>query len=111
MCGHGVCTLLDDSRSAVGRKLISAGDSAADHIVSVENKEGQRTLRCVVRRAPLDAAGAPCRLLPSCSGISALRRKSRRASALPSCTESLDARIKFTGRYAIEYFLFLAIVE
>ena len=30
-------------------KLISAGDSAADHIVSVENKEGQRTLRCVVR--------------------------------------------------------------
>ena len=83
-------------------KLISAGDSAADHIVSVENKEGQRTLRCVVRRALC--------LLP-CSGISALRRKSRRASALPSCTESLDARIKFNGRYAIEYILFLAIVK
>ena len=40
----------DDSRLAVGTKLISAGDSTAAHIMSVENKEGQRTLRCVVRR-------------------------------------------------------------
>ena len=85
-------------------KLISAGDSAADHIVSVENKEGQRTLRCVVRRAR--PASSLVREFPHFA-----ESLGDRASALPSCTESLDARIKFNGRYAIKYILFLAIVE